>query len=102
AAGCSALTGPRMNDELFSVAGQVVLVSGGSRGIGRALAEGFVRRGAAVIVTGREQAALEQTARAISAPGATVRPIVCDVADRAAIDRLVEKVIGEFGHVDTL
>jgi short-subunit dehydrogenase involved in D-alanine esterification of teichoic acids len=49
-----------MHDDLFSVTGQVVLVSGGSRGIGRALAEGFARRGTAVIITGRHQATLEQ------------------------------------------
>jgi NAD(P)-dependent dehydrogenase (short-subunit alcohol dehydrogenase family) len=91
-----------MNDALFSVAGQAVLVSGGSRGIGRALAEGFARRGATVVVTGRDQAVLEKTAREISPPGAAVLPIVCDVADRAAIERLVEKVIGQFGRVDTL
>jgi NAD(P)-dependent dehydrogenase (short-subunit alcohol dehydrogenase family) len=91
-----------MRDDLFSVAGQVVLVSGGSRGIGRALAEGFARRGAAVVITGREPATLEETARAICPPGGTVRPIVCDVADPGAIDRLVAAVLAEFGPVDTL
>jgi NAD(P)-dependent dehydrogenase (short-subunit alcohol dehydrogenase family) len=91
-----------MPDNLFSVAGQVVLVSGASRGIGRALAEGFAGRGASVIITGREQATLEQTARAIRPPGGTVRPLVCDVTDNAAIDRLVQAVLGEFGRIDTL
>ncbi|MCC6417806.1 MAG: SDR family oxidoreductase [Gemmataceae bacterium] len=91
-----------MNEDLFSVAGQVVLVSGASRGIGRAIAEGFAKRGAAVVITGREQPNLEQTAREIAPPGTTVRPIVCDVADRAAIDRLVQTVLKEFGRIDTL
>lgn len=91
-----------MSDELFSVAGQVVLVSGASRGIGRAIAEGFARRQATVIVTGRDSATLEQTAREICPPGGTVRPVVCDVADAAAIARLVEAVLGEFGRIDTL
>jgi NAD(P)-dependent dehydrogenase (short-subunit alcohol dehydrogenase family) len=91
-----------MNDELFSVSGQVVLVSGASRGIGRALAEGFARRGATVIITGREAAPLEQTAREICPPGGTVRPLVCDVADPAAIERLVAAVVNEYGRVDTL
>jgi NAD(P)-dependent dehydrogenase (short-subunit alcohol dehydrogenase family) len=91
-----------MPDDLFSVAGQVALVSGGSRGIGRALAEGFAHRGAAVVITGRDQTTLEQTARAICPSGGTVRPLVCDVADAAAIDRLVADVLGEFGRIDTL
>jgi gluconate 5-dehydrogenase len=91
-----------MNDDLFSVAGQVVLVSGASRGIGRALAEGFARRGAAVVITGREQASLEQTACEIAPPGGTVQALVCDVADPAAIHRLVETVLAKFGRVDTL
>lgn len=91
-----------MPDELFSVADQVVLVSGGSRGIGRALAEGFARRGATVVITGRDSSALEQTSRDIAPPGGTVRPIVCDVADGTAIQRLVDTVLRDFGRVDTL
>lgn len=91
-----------MQDELFSVAGQIVLVSGASRGIGRSVAEGFARRGAVVVITGRDAATLQQTAREIAPPSGTVRPIVCDVADPAAINRLVDAVVKEFGRVDTL
>ncbi len=46
-------------DPLFSVADQVVIVSGGSRGIGRAIAQGFAERGAQVVVTGRDPSTLE-------------------------------------------
>jgi NAD(P)-dependent dehydrogenase (short-subunit alcohol dehydrogenase family) len=91
-----------MPDDLFNVTDQVVLVSGGSRGIGRAIAEGFARRGARVIITGRDQATLEQTARAMSATGTNVQARVCDVAKPAAINLLVERVIGDCGRVDTL
>ena len=86
-----------MNDSLFTVKDQVVLVSGASRGIGRAIAEGFVQRGAKVIITGREAATLEKTAKEISAAA-----IVCDVAKKDAIDRLVKKTLDDFGHIDTL
>jgi NAD(P)-dependent dehydrogenase (short-subunit alcohol dehydrogenase family) len=79
-----------------------VLVSGGSRGIGRGIAEGFARRGATVIITGRELAAVEETARAISPPGAAVRAAAGDVADPAAIERLVADVLRDFGRIDTL
>jgi len=91
-----------MTDDLFSVKGQVVLVSGGSRGIGRAIAEGFVQRGASVVVTGRDAATLEASVRTIGPPSASVRGIVCDVADREAINRLVTVVLQEFGRIDTL
>jgi gluconate 5-dehydrogenase len=91
-----------MHDELFSVAGQVVLVSGGSRGIGRGLAEGFASRGATVVITGREQVTLEQTAREICPPGGVVDAIVCDVADGGAVERTVEAVVGQHGRIDTL
>jgi NAD(P)-dependent dehydrogenase (short-subunit alcohol dehydrogenase family) len=90
-------------DELFSVAGQVVLVSGASRGIGKALAQGFARRGATVLITGRELATLEKTAAEIAVPGgAPVQPYVCDVAYSADIDKLVRDVHDQYGHVDTL
>jgi NAD(P)-dependent dehydrogenase (short-subunit alcohol dehydrogenase family) len=91
-----------MDDKLFSVADQVVLVSGGSRGIGRAIAAGFAERGARVIITGRDMASLKETADQIAPPHVGVRPIVCDVADRAAVHRLVETAINEFGRIDTL
>ncbi len=88
-----------MDDSLFSVKGQVVLLSGASRGIGRGLAEGFARRGATVVITGREKETLERTAKEI---GGTAKAMVCDVADPQAIDRLVDTAIAEFGRIDTL
>jgi NAD(P)-dependent dehydrogenase (short-subunit alcohol dehydrogenase family) len=89
-----------MNDTLFSVADQVVLVSGASRGIGKAIAQGFAARGAKVVITGREQATLEQTAREL-APGGVI-PLACDVADAKAIERLVPAVLERCGRIDTL
>ncbi len=86
-----------MTDMLFSVKDQVILVSGASRGIGRAIAQGFAERGARVIITGRDAATLEATAREINAT-----PIVCDVANKDAIDHLVETALKQFGHIDTL
>jgi gluconate 5-dehydrogenase len=91
-----------MPDDFFSVSGQVVLISGGSRGIGRALAEGFARREARVIITGRDQATLEQTAGTLRATGTNVQSLVCDVTQPAAIDRLVAQVISDCRRIDTL
>ena len=89
-------------DTLFSVKDQVVLVAGGSRGIGRALAGGFAQRGAQTVVCGREQATLEWTASEISQGSKRVRAIVCDVAKPDDISRLVDQTLKEFGRIDTL
>lgn len=91
-----------MADDFFSVKDQVVLISGASRGIGQAIAEGFAAREAKVVITGRVQETVEETAREICPPGGTVRAKVCDVADVKAGQRLVDEVVDEFGRIDTL
>lgn len=91
-----------MTDSLFSVAGQVVLVSGGSRGIGRAIAEGFARRGAKVIVTGRDAGNVEKAAKELSTAEQPVRGMVADVADSKAIQKLVTDALAAFGRIDCL
>ena len=91
-----------MNDTLFSVADQIVLVSGGSRGIGKGLAKGFAERDARVIVTGREAETLESAANEISVGKYPVETLVCDVAQSEQIDETVAKVVADHGRIDTL
>lgn len=91
-----------MNDPLFSVSGQNVLVSGGSRGIGRAIAAGFAERGARVAITGRDMESLSQTAAEISRPDGPVTPVVCDVARADSIETAVNDVLQAFGRIDVL
>jgi NAD(P)-dependent dehydrogenase (short-subunit alcohol dehydrogenase family) len=69
-------------DELFSLAGKTALVTGGSRGIGRMIAQGFVEVGATVYVTARSQEASEEAAAALSAlpGGGTCVGLVADLA----------------------
>ncbi|MCA9068848.1 MAG: SDR family NAD(P)-dependent oxidoreductase, partial [Planctomycetaceae bacterium] len=74
-----------MTQDLFSIKDRVTLVSGGSRGIGLAIAQGFADRGARVIITGREHDTLEPAAQAMSSSENTVEFEVCDVADVNAI-----------------
>ena len=91
-----------MQDKLFSVADQVVLVAGASRGIGRALAEGFAERDAQVVIAGREAQALAKTAKEISIGKHPVTFEVCDVAKPDDVAKLVRNVIEKFDHIDTL
>ncbi len=91
-----------MSDELFSVSGQTVLISGGSRGIGLELAGAFSSRGAKVIITGRQEETLSQAAETLSQENFTVTPIVCDVSDEESIRCCVDTVAAEFGRIDTL
>jgi len=89
--------------DIFSVAGQVVLVSGGTRGIGFAIAQGFAQRGAVVVVTGRTSEGTNE-AEAKLREGAMFPPVgvACDVADGEQIKRLAAGVIDQFGRVDVL
>lgn len=90
-----------MSDPLFSVADQVVVVSGASRGIGKAIAAGFADRNAHVVVTGRSEDSLAETAKEIS-KSANVCPLVCDVANIHSIEALVDTTISKFDRIDTL
>lgn len=91
-----------MSDPLFSVADQIVLISGGSRGIGRAIAQGFADRHAKVVITGRDEQTIMKTAAEIGHDGQSVLPLVCDVANPREILQLVERVLDQYQHVDTL
>lgn len=87
---------------MFDVADTVVLVSGGSRGIGLAIAEAFAAAGANVTITGRDRAALQS---ACDACPATLHPMTyhtCDVADVDAIHACVDSVVADHGRIDTL
>ncbi|WP_238588822.1 SDR family oxidoreductase [Rhodococcus pyridinivorans] len=77
----------------------MAIVTGGSRGIGRAIAEELVRAGAEVVIIGRRQADLEATAAAL---GAGCRWHVCHVADAVGAARCVAETVAEHGSVDLL
>lgn len=91
-----------MSDKLFSVKDQVVLVTGGSRGIGKELASAFVRRDAHVIIAGRHKQTLDETATEISTPSNSVSAQICDVSSTDDVELLIESVISQHGRIDTL
>ena len=91
-----------MSDTLFSVSNQITLITGGSRGIGKAIAKGFAKRGAKVIIAGREKNSLEKTRDSIKELGHDVETTVCDVANIEDVNALVESTVSQFKRIDTL
>ena len=91
-----------MSEELFSVAGQNVVVTGGSRGIGRAIAEGFAARGANVLICSRTQESVETALKEMSDAGLKADGVACDVSDEQQILATVQTAISRLGHIDTL
>src|SRR5690348_8947022 len=89
--------------ELFDLTGKVAVVTGGSRGIGRAVAEGLATAGADVVVASRKRENCETAAKEIGdATGRRALPVGCHVGNWDDCDRLVDAVYAEFGRCDVL
>lgn len=84
------------------LAGKVALVTGASRGIGRAAALSLARVGADVVVTSTREHGADDTARAVTALKRRALSTSCDVSDPASIDALLGRVQKGFGRVDIL
>lgn len=80
---------------------QVVVITGGSRGIGRATAERLAAAGARVVLLGRHEDRLQETVDRITAAGGTARHVVCDVTDAAAVQDAADAAESSFGRIDT-
>ncbi|MDQ3878411.1 MAG: SDR family oxidoreductase, partial [Actinomycetota bacterium] len=81
---------------------RIAVVTGASRGIGRAIAIGFAEAGADVAIAARSEDDLETLAKEIDAAGQRALPVVTDVTDRSQIETLVERTVDELGRVDVL
>jgi NAD(P)-dependent dehydrogenase (short-subunit alcohol dehydrogenase family) len=87
----------------FELHGKVAVVTGGSRGIGRALVQGFAEAGADVVIASRKLEACEQAAAEVrAATGRQAVAVGCHVGHWDQCDALVERVYGEFGRCDVL
>ena len=87
---------------MFDVAGKVVMITGGSRGLGKAMSLEFARRGANVVIASRKVEECEKVAAEVRALGVEALPLVCHVGNWDALEAVVEQVTGHFGKIDVL
>ena len=85
-----------------SLDGKVAIVTGGSRGIGAAVAAWLSEHGASVVVSGRDADRLKQSVQELESRGAAIHGVVADAAKREDADRLVDAAKERFGRLDIL
>jgi len=92
-----------MKNTLFDLTGRVALVTGGSKGLGKAMARGFAEAGADIVISSRHQDELTAAAAEIGeGTGVRVATVVADMTRRDDVDRLGRQALKEMGRVDIL
>jgi NAD(P)-dependent dehydrogenase (short-subunit alcohol dehydrogenase family) len=86
----------------FSVEGKVAIITGSSQGIGNALARGFGKAGASVVLVARSADRLKDAARKIESEGGKALAVPTDVTDGLQVTHMVEQVVDTFGRIDVL
>ncbi|MDO9516006.1 MAG: glucose 1-dehydrogenase [Syntrophales bacterium] len=86
----------------FDLKGKVAIVTGGGRGIGRAIALGLAGAGASVVIAGRTVEQLDSVAKEIAALGGKALTVVTDLTEQDQINNLVEETVKRFGRIDIL
>lgn len=85
-----------------TLTGRVALITGGSRGLGRAMAVALAEEGATLVLVARDADKLEETATAVRNAGGEAHVFVADVTSEEQVDRLRDEVLGRLGHVHIL
>lgn len=89
-------------ENLIALEGKVILITGGSRGLGAQMAREFANRGANLIITSRNKEKCEEVANEIQYSGNKVIALSCDVSKLNEITRLFQIILDEFGKLDVL
>jgi NAD(P)-dependent dehydrogenase (short-subunit alcohol dehydrogenase family) len=92
----------KVTNVLFDMTGRVVLITGSSRGIGRAIAERMAESGAKVVISSRKADACEEVAAGIRARGGNAIAHAASISDKGALQGLVDRTLGEWGRIDVL
>lgn len=92
---------PSLKD-IFDLSGKVALVTGGSRGLGKEMAEGLAEAGASLMLLARREQWLNSAVEEFRDHGFRCEGTICDVADPEDVRRTVERTIEEFGQIDIL
>ena len=85
-----------------SISGDVVLITGGSRGLGLAMARRFAKQGCRIAICARDPEELDRARADLLADGTEVISIACDVTKRSEVERLIQDVTAHFGRIDVL
>jgi NAD(P)-dependent dehydrogenase (short-subunit alcohol dehydrogenase family) len=88
--------------QLFDLRGRVAVITGGSVGLGRQMAEGLAEMGASLVLCARKKERCEQAAEELRALGVETLALACDVTDKTAIEAVVDATLAKFGRIDIL
>ena len=86
----------------FDFKGEVALITGGSRGLGLEIAQGFGQAGAEVVITARREQWLTEAEKSLQEQGTQVHALICDVADAASVEQTVQQILQRCGKIDIL
>jgi len=82
--------------------GQVAIVTGGSRGLGKVIAKQLLQEGASVVINGREMNTLEEAVQELKQSGGQITSLQADISKSEDVNAMVEKVIKKYGRIDIL